>query len=291
MQSWNQYIFTIAGLTISFQTEQDVALIDSFRPFCSKNKPDYTVRFYEVGALEPFPEKRVYEGISYVVAADGRGGYWRQFRDAKRNNRPYATARYDWKNRCITVEYLPGSLEFVCEIGSCFFHIAWEAILMHEQRIMLHSACVNTSFGGILFTGPSGIGKSTQAALWCSLRDGRLLNGDRTVLRKGKEGWAAYGSPYAGSSRCYINDSCRVRAIVALKQDISCGLRKLGPAEGFQKIFPGLTVNSWDKEFVTFACDSAEAMAAEIPVYELACTPDESAVRILEEELRESVGK
>ena len=292
MYKRKRFDFSITGLTIGFLTEQQVTLIDSFQPFYFEKiieKPDYIVEFCEVPVLDEFPNKWEYEGISYVVASDGYGGYQRMFRDAKRGNKPYAIGRYDWKKKYICIEYLPGSEEFVTEIGSCFFHIAWEALLMHEHRMMLHSACVETPFGGNLFSGPSGIGKSTQANLWCRYGNGRLLNGDRTVIHPEDGKWMAYGSPYAGSSRCYVNECCPIGAIVILKQDVHCNLRRLGIAEGFHKIFAGLTVNSWDREFVAFACDFAEALAEQIPVYELACTPEECAVRILESELQERV--
>ena len=285
MGSRYQSSFSIAGLNICFLTEQPIKVIESFQPFLSEEEPYYQAEFYEVPVLESFPEQWVYEGISYVVAPDEQGGFRRRFRDVKRDNRPYAIARYDWNNKHIKVEYLPGSQEFISEIGTCFFHIAWEALLMHEHRMMLHAACVCTKYGGLLFSGPSGIGKSTQAELWCRFGGGRIINGDRTVIHPEDDKWIAFGSPYAGSSRCYVNDSCSIRAIVFLKQERQCQLRRLGIAEGFQSIFSGLTVNSWDREFVSFACDFAEAMAGQIPVYELACTPDEDAVNILKMEL------
>ena len=292
MYRQNRFTFSIAGLSIEFLMEQQVTLIDSFKPFCfnrTSEQPDYIVEFCEVPVLEEFPDKWEYEGISYVVASDGFGGYRRMFRDAKRGNKPYAIAQYNWKKKHICIKYLPGSEEFVTEMGSCFFHIAWEALLMHEHRIMLHSACVETRFGGILFSGPSGIGKSTQADLWCRYGNGRLLNGDRTVIHSEDGKWMAYGSPYAGSSRCYVNESCPICAIVILKQDAHCKLRRMEIAEAFHKIFAGLTVNSWEREFVTFACDFVEALVQQILVYELACTPEECAVRILENELQERV--
>ncbi|MCI6059647.1 MAG: hypothetical protein MR729_00620 [Dorea sp.] len=289
MSRKNQCVLSIAGLTISFETEVQIEINESFQPFLNVEtvkRLDYVVQFSEVSTLNTFPDKWEYEGISYVVASDDHGGFLRMFRDVKRNNKPYAIARYDWNNKHIYVEYLPGSEEFISEMGSCFFHIAWEALLMHEQRIMLHSSCVETPFGGVLFSGPSGVGKSTQADLWCRYGEGRLLNGDRTIIHSENGVWRAYGSPYAGSSRCYVNDSCPICAIVILKQGANCKLRKLEIAEGFQKIFSGFTVNSWDREYVAFACDIAEALASQLPVYELACTPTKNAVRILETELR-----
>lgn len=286
-----QYIFTIAGITLCFQTELAVKMTEGFQPFCSEKKPEYVVRFCEVEELNPFPRKWVYKGRSYAVALDGCGEYRRMFFDAKRAEKPYAIARYDWADKQITVEYLPEKREYVSAIDSCFFHIAWESLLMHEQRIMLHASCVDTPYGGMLFSGPSGIGKSTQAELWCRFGGGRLLNGDRVVISHVNKEWLGYGSPYAGSSRCYVNESCPIAAIIILKQGSSCSIRRLGTTDGFRGIFSGLTVNSWDRKFVEFACNFAETAAGQLPVYELTCTPDENAVRILENKLKESAQK
>lgn len=277
--------YTIADLTLTFQIQQPVTVTDSFLPFCSEKQPDYFIEFKEVPVLKAFPEKWLYEGISFVVASNEKGEYARRFRDAANENIPYAIGYYDWKDRHITIEYLPYGRRILQESGSCFFHIAWEALLMHERRMMLHSACVDTPLGGLLFSGPSGIGKSTQADLWCRYADGRLLNGDRTILYHAEDGWKGYGSPYAGSSKCYVNENCNIRAIIYPKQASECSLRRMNPAEGFRRIYSCLTVNSWDAEYVSAACDFAMALAGDVPVYELACTPDYDAVKVLREEL------
>lgn len=285
MNLYFAHTYTIADVTLSFQTQQPVTITDSFRPFNSEKHPDYLIEFKEVSALRPFPEKRLYEGISFTVAQNDGGEYYRWFRDAANENIPYAVGTYDWENKRIMIEYLPYGKRILQESGSCFFHIAWEALLMHEHRMMLHAACVDTPLGGLLFSGPSGIGKSTQADLWCRYADGHLLNGDRTILYEADEGWRAYGSPYAGSSKCYVNENCNVRAIIFLQQASECSLRRMDSAEGFRRIYACLTVNSWDAEYVSAACDFAMALVTTVPVYELACTSDYNAVKMLKDEL------
>lgn len=286
MHTSDKKSFTIANLTLCFESDAEIGLLESFSPFCSEMEPDYRIRFHETEILQECPQEWTYEGISYMVTPDGKGGFRRFFRDVRRDNRLYATAEYDWKNRKIDVAYLPEGREFVRMIDSCFFHIAWESLLMREQRMMLHSTCVETQYGGILFCGPSGIGKSTQADLWCRFRNGRLLNGDRTILHREEEGWIAYGSPYAGSSRCYVNKRCQIRAIVRLKQGKNCRIRKLTAVESFFGVFSCMTVNSWDRSYVSAACDFTEKLVEEVTVYELCCTPDEDAVRVLESKLQ-----
>lgn len=280
--------FNIADLSLLFCTQQPVIVTRSFESFLTEMQPDYIIEFREVSSLKTIPsDVLLYEGISFVVAADGKNGYVRRFRDVANDNFSYAIGTYDWLSKHITIEYLPYGQKLLQESGSYFFHVAWEALLMHEHRMMLHSACVDTPIGGLLFSGPSGIGKSTQAGLWCRYANSRLINGDRTIIRQDKNGWLAYGSPYAGSSKCYVNDSCPIRAIIFLKQAAACSVRRLDPAEGFRKVYACLTVNSWDKDFVVSACDFAAALAASVPIYELACTPDYEAVKMLSDVLDE----
>ena len=50
-------------------------------------------------------------------------------------------------------------------------------------------------------------------------------------------------------------------------------------------MFAGTTVSSWDRDCVLRACQLTETLIAEIPVYQLSCTPDQSAVEILRAEL------
>ena len=78
----------------------------------------------------------------------------------------------------------------------------------------------------MLIAGYPGIGKSTQADLWQRYEGAELLNGDRTVLRRIDGVWTAFGSPYAGSSNCFVNESRPVRAIVLLSQGSVCSLRR-----------------------------------------------------------------
>ena len=170
-------------------------------------------------------------------------------------------------------------------------HVNYEEIMMRHKRLCLHAACVDTSYGGILFSGPSGIGKSTQAKNWCKYREAIEVNGDRPILSKDGKVWKAWGSPYAGSSKCHKNISCSVKAIVILKQSEDCSLRKMSDLEAFRAVWAGVTVHSWDKKYMEAACDMVMELIKMIPVFELCCTPDEQAVNCLETELRKECYK
>ena len=276
---------SLAGVVIRMELQEPVPMTDAFRPFLTAHAPDYTARFRMVDALPPFDDRVLYEGTCYRV----HPGDCRSFFDAPRELTPYALARTNRGQGYIEVFCLPKGAHCVSEMDNSFFHLGFEGLLIRRGRICFHAACIRTAYGGILFSGPSGIGKTTQAELWCRHRGAELLNGDRPILQQTQPGFLAWGSPYAGSSRCHVNSSVPVTALVFLAQEPENRIRRLKPGEAFRRIYGGLTVNSWDREFMDRAVSLAAELASAVPCYELGCVPDESAVAFLERRLKEDI--
>ena len=282
------YSLAIAGISIRLETDQPLTIGEAFLPFLTaEDTPDFRAQYRQVEALSEIPEAVLHEENCYRVHPDGNGGYLRSFYDAPRDYTPYATARYD--GDVIRVDYLEKGKGRIARMHNSFFHLGLEELLIRRERLCFHAACVDTPLGGILFSGPSGVGKSTQAELWCQYRGAKQINGDRPILSREGEEWRAWGSPYAGSSRCHVNENCGVRAIVMLKQAKECSLRRLDSGEAFRAVWSGLTMHSWDEGFVEKACDLALELIGTVPVYEFACPPDEAAVDHLERALRKEV--
>lgn len=277
---------SIADIHLEISLDRPVKITDNFKPFLdAASEPDYKVECTKMDVLPSVRGEMLANESDYSVWKNA-GKFIRCFYDRKNLSRVYALTSLDVERKSLLVQYLPEGKEFFSDTGNCFFHLMWEKLLIQEQRMIFHAACIDTEWGGVLFSGPSGIGKSTQADLWCKYRRAQLLNGDRTILYNDEDEWYAYGSPYAGSSRCYVNECCRVRAIVILSKDRCCRLRHVRAAEAFQKIYSGMTVNSWDMDFVEKICDMINDLIKNVAVYELHCTPDKDAVEILQEELK-----
>lgn len=276
----------IAGVSIAISSFQKWKEEEEFVPFIKKvEHPDYQVAFQEVEELPDIPDSILHEDCCYRVHPDTSGGYIRSFFDAPRDLTPYAVADYEYSKGKIRIDCLRKGANCVSELHNSFFHIGFEAMLLHKQRMCIHAACVDTSLGGILFSGPSGIGKSTQAELWCRYEDARLMNGDRPILSKDESGWLAWGSPYAGSSRCHINASCKVKAIIILEQAEECNLRRMSPSEAFRAVWSGLTVHNWDRWSVEEACNLTMELIRTVLVFKFQCTPDKRAVDFLKQRL------
>ena len=64
-----------------------------------------------------------------------------------------------------------------------------------RQMLQLHCATVDDQGRGILFLGPSGIGKTTQAERWAQYRGSSIINGDIGLVQRTDEGYVAWGTP------------------------------------------------------------------------------------------------
>lgn len=285
----NRYCLSLAGITVAMETAQDLIVGQDFEPFlCETDTPDFLAVFRLVEHLPEIPKAILHEDNCYRVHPDGHGGYLRSFFDAPKDHTPYALSTFDLEDQKIYIDYLKSGVHCVSEMQNSIFHMGLESLLLQKNRLCLHASCVQTHLGGILFSGRSGIGKSTQSDLWCRHRNAKLINGDRPILSRTEDRWLAWGSPYAGSSRCHINESCPISAIVMLRQAETCTLRRLTQPESFRAIWSGLTMNSWNEKLTEQAVDLTLQLLTAVPVYEFACVPDARAVEFLEEELQKA---
>lgn len=275
--------FTIAGLTFCLTTPNPIRVTDNFLPFQHGGASCLPVEFRETDRLPELTGEPLFTNLAFSVFA-AEGGFVRRFHDHKDDDRPYAVGYIGPEGA--RVEYLKGDSQFFTESQNCFSHIGLEELLLSRDCLILHASYVDTPDGAILFSGPSGIGKSTQADLWVRYGGAELINGDRTVLSRETSGWTAHGSPYAGSSRCFVDRSRPIRAVAVLEQGGSCRVRRLTAGEAFRKLFAGITVNNWNPSAVDQTCTLLTGFAVEVPVLHLTCTPDAAAVETLAEYLR-----
>lgn len=149
---------------------------------------------------------------------------------------------------------------------------------------LLHASWIQYRGKAILFTGPSGIGKSTQAALWCQLRGAELINGDRAAIFPTPDGAEVRGIPYCGSSGVNQNRTMPLAAVVCLTQAPENSITRLTGSRAFRKLWEGCSINLWNQEDIANGTQAVIDTVSVVPVFHLACTPDEQAVQTLEKE-------
>ena len=175
-------------------------------------------------------------------------------------------------------EILPSSLNF-------FQFLAMEEGLLLHDAFILHSSFVAWHGKGILFTAPSGTGKSTQADLWQTYEGADVYNGDRTVIRRIKEKYYGFGSPYAGSSGIYRNESAPICAIVILSQASENRMVPLRGRKAFLPIFSETLMNTWNSDYMERVTDLLMDTVSSVPIYHLSCRPDQDAVNLVKQTL------
>lgn len=149
---------------------------------------------------------------------------------------------------------------------------------------LLHASWICFRGKAILFTGPSGMGKSTQAALWERFRDAELINGDRAAIFPTPAGAEVRGIPYCGSSGVNKNRIMPLAAVVCLSQAPENSVSRLSGVAAFRRLWEGCSVDLWNQSDIAKCTQAVVSTVSAVPVYHLACTPDERAVQILEKE-------
>lgn len=164
--------------------------------------------------------------------------------------------------------------------------LSLEKHMFANGDMILHTAFLCHEGQAILFSGPSEIGKSTQAGLWEKYTsNSHIVNGDRGLLMKENGVWYVGGWPVCGSSGICNNEKYPVKAIVMLRQAKENRCEFFNGARAFGEVFAQITVNTWNIDFKRTVIDNVEALFNDINVYELYCDISEEAVKCLENKI------
>lgn len=278
-----EYFLHLADLRMVLRTPDDIQISERLRPFlCEPHQElDCTITVQLCAVLPHFMKNGEWHGTEYY---DFDGENRRIFHCHAPGAAAYAVT-YFYKNGNVEIRTLQEYLAYFTGTSGIFNRIGMETLLQQYHGLLLHASLIQYAGKAIALSGPSGVGKSTQAELWHSCLGASILNGDRAILRKTEKGWMAYGSPYAGTSGIYKNEQAPLAAVVLLQQAERNFLQKVTPIMAFSCIYPEISVHHWDRSFVEKTTDQCLQLMMEIPVYKLECLPEEGAVQLLKKGL------
>ena len=152
--------------------------------------------------------------------------------------------------------------------------------IIQHGRFFLHASAVVCGGGAYLFSGPSGIGKSTHTALWQKLYPGiQILNDDKPVIWPEKGKITAWGTPFSGKTQLQMNRGVPLRGICFLKQARENRIRPVAETEALALILN----NTWrpkDDKTMNLLLNGIQQVVEEIPIFELSCTTDPEAAQL-----------
>lgn len=96
-----------------------------------------------------------------------------------------------------------------CELF-CKAILSFNAFVLHASAVLLDGSVY-------LFSAPSGVGKSTHAAIWKRCFGAEVINDDKPLIRYHDEAFTAYGTPWCGSGFERLNKSGAVKALFFIK--------------------------------------------------------------------------
>lgn len=158
-------------------------------------------------------------------------------------------------------------------------------MLAEHGGVVLHSSYVLTKQGeALLFSAPSGTGKSTQAELWRKFAGAKVINGDRALI-KAQNGVTANGIFFSGTSGICENVTAPIRAIVLLRQSFANELKKVSGKEAFMRLLPQCSYYPKEEENLKLVTGILAEIISAVPIYDFGCVPEKSAVTALNEVL------
>lgn len=188
-------------------------------------------------------------------------------------------ANHDWSS-CIILE-----LQEPTNFSVFTNHIFYSRAICHKM-IQCHSALVDWNGSGILFLGPSGIGKTTQAERWAEYRDAEIINGDLVFVQQTEDGFIGWGTPWHGSSPYCINRAVPLKALVVLKQSKENQIRKLTGFEKVSEVSNNVFYPTWLDDGMELCTEVLNSLLLHLPVYRLDNRADEEAVELVEQVIK-----
>lgn len=152
-----------------------------------------------------------------------------------------------------------------------------------HHMIQMHSSLVEYKGKGIMFLGPSGIGKTTQAELWNKYLDALIVNGDIVYVEDRDNEFIGWGTPWHGSSPYCENTSVPIKALIILKQGNENKIRKLEGLEMLSEVEKQLFYPEWVDGGIELALDTLDHLLRNVPVYELTNKADKESVELVKQ--------
>lgn len=277
--------FYVAELRFRMNVQEEIAIPVPFKPF-----------FFPADFTKPADLEVTYSGVDQVpvYASDqssSKNQYW--YRDMECLTSPLdetvlfhtskdqpAYARTVWPNHKTEKIEIPYRKDTTVEVQSAknlYDLMVFPDALLQFDGFVLHASFVCLNKKAILFSGPSGIGKSTQADHWVREFGARILNGDRVIIRYTDKGWMCYGLPVAGTSDIFINEGAPLACIILLKQGSDNIVSELKKTMKISMLYRQTALRPWNPWYTDRLLDLETRLVSQIPVFEYSCLPDSSA--------------
>ncbi len=164
------------------------------------------------------------------------------------------------------------------------FQLAFNRFLLQHTFINHHGLIIHAAGGsingkGIVFPAVSGTGKSTLSHLLLSFPENQFFSEERIIMRRLNDGWHLWGTPWQGTGSIARNESAPLSALVFLSQAPETKIKPLSTSLALHRLLETVSIPWYSQEWTDKGLAVCESLLRDIPAFELAFRPDETAVQ------------
>jgi len=166
------------------------------------------------------------------------------------------------------------------------FHAIRLVFLYHAQKkgmFAMHSASIVYEGKLWLFSGRSGMGKSTHTSLWNKLYGTPIANGDLNLLTISDGTALVHGMPWCGTSNLWDTNSYPLGGIVLLSRGGEDAVETLAENDKILLVTQRFISPSWTDEQLSQNLAFSAELSKLVPVCRLKCTDKPSAAERMKE--------
>ncbi|MDD3766643.1 MAG: hypothetical protein PHF89_05570 [Eubacteriales bacterium] len=154
--------------------------------------------------------------------------------------------------------------------------------LFKREGIALHSSAIAYNNEAILFSAPSGTGKSTHTALWKKYYNAVIFNDDFPAIRFIDARAYAYGTPWSGKSKINCNMRVPIKAIVFIERAQKPTIRPISRVEAIGRIMSEVRKPVFP-EMMEECLNIIGRLVENVAFYVLSCDISKDAVDLVRE--------
>lgn len=167
----------------------------------------------------------------------------------------------------------------VCPLEYPLGPLLFYYLTVNHDALMIHASGIHDGSFGRLFSGFSGVGKSTMARIWAGMGS-QIVNDDRLIIRKEGEDYYIHNTPmpYEDAPK-----KAKLNALYLPYHSPVNAARRLGPAQSVSKLLAYSIVHGYDKRFLQYHLDFLAQLSASLPTTLLGVVPDPAIIDFIQD--------
>lgn len=271
---------SVGGFVFDISAQVPLQIEEGYLPFLSEGQtPDVQIRCY-AGA----PENFVKPDIQYQAQAP-EGALWEVNQGPEKTcilvynpenlSQLQQIAYWSEKERSWDIYVLLAEGDGINPLAYPLGPLIWYFLSTIEDVLMIHGSAVILDGQTRVFSGFSGVGKSTMAHLWADKRHATIINDDRLILRKEQDAWYVYNTPmfYAAAPQ-----KGKLHTLFFPYHAPANKLELLGGVAALSKLLAHTIHHGHNKAHVQHHMETATSLIGQIPCHKIGVVPTEAVI-------------